>query len=156
MATRSTRGGTPTRTGPGAKTPQAISETLGTEAGAGLAVPTRVSPEDVATIVEAPATPSTPMLLPPDLRDSDSLTESAVGTVTATFRSNQYIDALWSIDQTRNAFVLVRGLGWRKIYNGRDGSFVALCALASQARQTNRPVTFREEADGMVYEIYVW
>ncbi|WP_460519605.1 hypothetical protein [Flindersiella endophytica] len=154
MATRSTRGGTPTRTGPGAKSPSDVTEAINQEAG--LAAPTRVSPDEVATIVEAPATPTTPMLLPPDLRDPDSLTESAVGTVTATYRSNQYIDALWSIDQTRNAFVLVRGLGWRKIYNGRDGSFVALCALASQARQTQRPVTFREEADGMVYEIYLW
>lgn len=154
MATRSTRSGTPTRTGPGAKTPQEVSEAVGAEGS--LATPTRVSPDEVATIVEAPATQSTPMLLPPDLRDVDSLTESAVGTVTATYRSNQYIDALWSINQTRNAFMLVRGLGWRKIYNGRDGSFVALCALASQARQTNRPITFREEADGMVYEIYLW
>jgi hypothetical protein len=28
--------------------------------------------------------------------------------------------------------------------------------MASQARQTGRTVNFREEADGMVYEIYLW
>jgi hypothetical protein len=66
------------------------------------------------------------------------------------------IDALWSMNETRNAFVHVASLGWRKIYNGRDGAFQALVSLANQARQTNRTVNFREEADGMIYEIYVW
>lgn len=75
---------------------------------------------------------------------------------TATWRSNVTIDALWSIDETRNAFVHVVDLGWKKIFNGRDGAFQALVTLASQARQTNRPCNLREEADGMIYEIYLW
>jgi hypothetical protein len=64
--------------------------------------------------------------------------------------------ATWSIDQTRNVFMLVRGPGWRKLDNGRDGAFGALTSLASQARQTGRQISFREEADGMVYEIHLW
>jgi len=31
------------------------------------------------------------------------------------------------------------------------GAFTALTTLASPARQTNRPVNLREEADGMIY-----
>jgi hypothetical protein len=63
---------------------------------------------------------------------------------------------MWSIDETRNAFVHVVSLGWRKVFNGRDGAFQALVLLASQARQTGRPCNLREEADGMIYEIYLW
>jgi hypothetical protein len=47
-------------------------------------------------------------------------------------------------------------VGWKKLYNGRDGAFSALVTLAAQARQTGRNVSCREEADGMIYEIYLW
>jgi hypothetical protein len=50
----------------------------------------------------------------------------------------------------------VPSLGWRKLFNGKDGAFTALVTLASQARQTGRTINFREEGDGMVYEIYLW
>ena len=80
---------------------------------------------------------------------------TAGGVTAATWRSGQ-ITGLWSIDEARNAWMLVDGLGWRKLYNGRDAAFQALTALASQARQTGRSINFREEADGMVYEIYLW
>ncbi len=66
------------------------------------------------------------------------------------------VTAMWSINEARNAWMHVPGLGWRKLYNGRDGAFMALVALAGQARQTGRQIVFREEADGMVYEIYLW
>ena len=66
------------------------------------------------------------------------------------------VTALWSINEVRNAWMHVSGLGWRKLYNGRDGAFRALVTLAAHARQTGRPINFREEADGMVYEIYSW
>lgn len=79
----------------------------------------------------------------------------AAQAVTATWRSGQ-VSALWSINEVRNAWVNVAGVGWRKIFNGRDGAFMALTALASQARQTGRSINFREEADGMIYEIYLW
>ena len=75
--------------------------------------------------------------------------------VSATWRSGQVI-ALWSVNEIRNAWANVQGVGWKKIYNGRDGSFLALTTLASQARQTGRSINFREEADGMIYEIYLW
>jgi hypothetical protein len=56
----------------------------------------------------------------------------------------------------RNAWANVAGVGWKKIFNGRDGAFQALVSLLSQARQTNRTVNLREEADGMIYEVYLW
>jgi len=50
----------------------------------------------------------------------------------------------------------VVNIGWVKIFNGSHGAFTALNTLASQARQTGRPVTYRQESDGMVHEIYLW
>ncbi|MDX6239438.1 MAG: hypothetical protein QOG10_4253 [Kribbellaceae bacterium] len=115
---------------------------------AGLGAPTMTDEQLAAMAVEATAGPA---LMPPTAAEV-----AVVAGVTATWRSNVQIDALWCLDQTRNAFVHVVGLGWRKIYNGRDGAFQALVSLASQARQTNRVCNLREEADGMIYEIYVW
>jgi hypothetical protein len=151
--TRSSNG--PTRTRASAPSSTSVSAPV-TEEFPGLAVPTREAPADTASVVVAPETATTPRLMPPTLRDPSSMAEADLGAVTATWRSSQYIDAMWSIDQTRNAWMMVRGLGWRKIYNGRDGAFTALVSLASQARQTGHQISFREEADGMVYEIYLW
>lgn len=116
----------------------------------GTSAPTAVSDEQIAALVAESTPLAGPTMAPP---------AAAAGTaeaITGTWRSNVKIDALWTIDEPRNAWAHVVGLGWRKIYNGRDGAFQALTTLASQARQTNRPVNLREEADGMVYEIYLW
>ena len=90
---------------------------------------------------------------PPQIPEAEGVAAEAV---TATWRSNQTVTALWSINELRNAWMYVVNLGWRRIYNGRDHAFTALVTLASQARQTGKPITFREEADGMVHEIYLW
>src|SRR5690606_40152965 len=76
--------------------------------------------------------------------------------VTASWHSNVKIDALWSIEETRNAWLRIAGGPWKRIYSGRDGSFQALVTLASQARQTQRTVNMREEAGGIIHEIYLW
>ena len=116
----------------------------------GTSAPAAISDEQIATLVAESTPLASPTLLPP------GVSAETAEAVTATWRSNVKIDALWSIDETRNAWVRVVGLGWRKLYNGRDGSYLALTTLAAQARQTNRPANLREEADGMIYEIYLW
>ena len=98
---------------------------------------------------------SAPTLMPPGTTGAEAFAQSA-GAVTGTWRSGVTVTALWSINEPRNAWMNVAGLGWRKLFNGRDGAFTALVALAGQARQTGRQFAFREEADGMVYEIYLW
>ncbi|NAZ86920.1 hypothetical protein [Kineococcus indalonis] len=133
--------GTPTASPPG---------TGGRDDGAagGTSVPT-ISATDFAAMTAGSM--SAPALHPP----APTGTTSDQG-VTATWREGVRIDALWSIDETRNSFVNITGVGWRKVYDGRDGAHLALVMLASQARQTNRPVNLREEADGMIHEIYLW
>jgi hypothetical protein len=116
----------------------------------GSSAPAPISDAEIAALT-ADSTPlAGPTQAPPDaaLLAGDG--------VTATWRNGVKIDALWSIDETRNAWVRVAGLGWRKLFNGREHAFLSLTLLAAQARQTNRPVNLREEADGMIYEIYLW
>jgi hypothetical protein len=122
----------------------------GGTAGAGTTSPS-LSESALAALAES--TTSGPALAPPVTAAGATTGD---GAATATWRTNVTIDALWSIDEPRNAFVHVVGLGWRKVFNGRDGAFQALVLLASQARQTGRPCNLREEADAMIYEIYLW
>ncbi|MCX4766912.1 hypothetical protein OG562_39290 [Streptomyces sp. NBC_01275] len=97
-------------------------------------------------------------LVHPDARATEQAmrTVEAGGSATGVWTQNVMVDALWCMDQPRNAHLHVKGGAWKKIHNGSDAAFTALAALASQARQTGRPITFREEADGMVHEIYLW
>jgi hypothetical protein len=121
-----------------------IEELLG--GGAGTA-PTLEQP--AGTAAESTAVLAGPTLAAP------AVAATVDGITAATWKSGQ-VTALWSIEDTRNAWMQVSGVGWRKLYNGRDFAFTALVILASQARQTGKTIQFREEADGMVYEIYLW
>jgi hypothetical protein len=116
--------------------------------------PKPITDERLADVLEAEAEiEGRPTLDPTSIAGVQA---AAVGAVTGTWRTGVTVTALWSINEIRNAWMHVAGLGWRKLYNGRDGSFRALVTLAAHARQTGRPINFREEADGMVYEIYSW
>ncbi len=77
------------------------------------------------------------------------------GGVTA-WINNQKINALWSINENRNSWIGVAGIGWRKLANNSDSAIVALTILGANAKQTQGPVNYRQEADGMIYEMYVW
>lgn len=123
------------------------SEELSIEALTGGAA-SRPTLQGPASVAESGVVGTGPTLVAPAERVT-------AGITAATWRSGQ-VTAMWSIDEIRNAWMLVSGVGWRRLYNGRDGSFTALLILASQARQTGRTIQFREEADGMVYEIYLW
>ena len=128
--------------------PPQFEATSVSDAAVGASAPQAVTDAEIAALLSESTSPT---MTPP------SAGETAIAeAVAATWRSNAKIDAMWTIDETRNAFVRVVGLGWRKLYNGRDGAFMALVTLASQAQQTGRPVNLREEPDGMIYEIYLW
>jgi hypothetical protein len=79
---------------------------------------------------------------------------TAIGA--STWQNNKKFNALWSINQNRNSWVGVEGIGWKKLANNSDSAIVALTMLASHARQKGSIVNYREEADGMIYEMYVW
>ena len=77
------------------------------------------------------------------------------GGVTA-WLGDKRVSALWSINQIRNAWVGIAGIGWKKLSNVSDSGLVALTVLASNAKQTQTRFDYRDEADGMIHEVYLW
>jgi hypothetical protein len=70
--------------------------------------------------------------------------------------NNKKINALWTINQNRNSWVGVAGVGWLRLANNSDSAIVALTMLGANARQTQGVVNYRQEADNMIHEMYVW
>lgn len=87
-----------------------------------------------------------PALLPAD---------GAMTGITA-WQNNKKITGLWSINQNRNSWLHVEGVGWKKLANNSDSAVVALTMLGAHAREKGTNVNYREESDGMIREIYAW
>jgi len=137
----------PTNAGaPTVQPPTATATTSSDSSALGVSAPSVTDAQLHALIEDSAPAPS--MLPPAEV--------GVAAAAAALWRNNVKIDGMWSIDETRNAWANVAGVGWKKIFNGRDGAFQALVSLLSQARQTNRTVNLREEADGMIYEVYLW
>jgi hypothetical protein len=138
-------GETMTDTLPGTPAGQPPSAASG-NGGVGTTAPT-ISDAATAGVVES--APAGPTAGPPSV-------SAAASAATATWQTNVTVDATWATNEVRNAWMRVVNIGWKKIFNGSDASFIALTTLAAQARQTGHPINYREEADGMVHEIYLW
>ncbi len=106
--------------------------------------------ELLAEAAAAVAAPAAPTEHPP----AAALAEAVEGV--GAWIADQRVSALWSINQNRNVFMGVAGVGWKKLANNSDSAIVALTILASHARATQSRIDYREEADGMVHECYVW
>jgi hypothetical protein len=66
------------------------------------------------------------------------------------------INALWAINESRNSSIGVAGVGWVKLANNSDSAIVAFTILGASAKQTQGTVNYRQEADNMIHEMYVW
>ena len=87
----------------------------------------------------------------PSLRPTD-----AAGAGITAWQNGKRITALWSINQDRNSWIHIDGVGWKRLSNASISATTALTMLAANAREKNSPVNLREEADGMIHEIYVF
>jgi hypothetical protein len=84
-------------------------------------------------------------------------TGTDTGAIGATVWVNgKKINSLWAINENRNVWVGVAGVGWVKLANNSDSAIVALTILGANARQTQGSVNYRQESDNMIHEIYVW
>jgi hypothetical protein len=90
---------------------------------------------------------------PADVLAKSQKTAQSAGT---TWNSNQLVNGLWSINQDRNSWVGVAGVGWVKLSGASDTGIVALTMLSSHAKQLQSSYNFRTEADGLIHEIYAW
>jgi hypothetical protein len=107
----------------------------------------------VSTSGTGGATAGAPTAEPPAAGD----TGGTGGGITATvWVNNKRINALWSINENRNSWVGVAGVGWVKFANNSDSAIVAFTMLGASAKQTQGIVNYRQESDNMIHEIYVW
>jgi hypothetical protein len=124
------------------------------DSGAGTATPIDLSQEQqqAAAVGSYEATAAAvPTQVPP------SVSAVAAGVTGATAWQNaKKISALWVINQVRNSWAFVAGVGWKKCANNSDSAIVALTALGAHAKLLLSNVDYRDEADGMIHEMYVW
>lgn len=132
---------------PSKKPPEGGNVSYTTEAISEQAEPAPLTEAEMAIMATA-VSEATPSLMPPAAQaEEDAL---------ATWLSDKRITVRWGINQNRNSWVHVAGIGWKKLANNSDSAVVALSMLSAHARQLNSPVNYREEADGMIREMYVW
>lgn len=134
-----------------------------TSSTAGSGEPTALPP---ASGINATSEGSAPTELPPALSAGSEGSSASVPTLPPTagvtageitaWQNDKRINALWSINENRNVFVGITGVGWKKLANNDDTAIVALTLLSGSARLTSSPVNYRDEADGMIHEMYVW
>jgi hypothetical protein len=70
--------------------------------------------------------------------------------------TNKQVDALYSTYAARFSWMHVAGANWRRFSPASDSGVAALALLAAHARDRGRPVNYREEADQLIHEMYVW
>jgi len=93
------------------------------------------------------------------IQDVANLSAAQAASASASATVWQYgkkINALWSINENRNSWVGVTGVGWVKLANNNDTAIVALTMLGADAKLTQGTVNYRQESDGMIHEMYVW
>jgi hypothetical protein len=80
----------------------------------------------------------------------------AATTAGTTWQNQKTIVDQWTINQDRNSWMGVTGIGWQKLSTASDSGCIALTLLAGNALISKAPVNYRTESDGMVHEIYVF
>ncbi len=90
-----------------------------------------------------------PTLQPPT---AAAVTADGVGL----WLTNKQVDALYSTYAARFSWMHVAGGPWRRFSPTSDSGVAALALLAAHARDRARPVNYREEADQLIHEMYVW
>ncbi|MGB9179427.1 MAG: hypothetical protein WCB68_09285 [Pyrinomonadaceae bacterium] len=109
--------------------------------------PVELTASQMAMASSSAGSDASPTLEPPE--------KSQGGGVTV-WLSDKRVNALWSINQNRNSWMSVVGVGWRRLAAISDSGVVALTVLAAHAKQTQCRIDYREEADQLIHEIYVW
>ena len=94
----------------------------------------------------------TPSDLPPSENSDDAIASEGI----TAWHNSKKITAMWCNSAQRNAYAAVQGMGWKKISNANDSSFVSLVALLSLAEQTDANTKLRIESDGEIHEVYVF
>ncbi|SFA96612.1 hypothetical protein SAMN05421688_1936 [Poseidonocella pacifica] len=92
-----------------------------------------------------------PMMTPP----SEPAVEVQAEGITA-WHNGKKITAMWANSASRNSYAAVAGLGWRKLSNANDSTYLSMVMMASHAEQTNSTVNLEISASNEITQIYVW
>jgi len=76
------------------------------------------------------------------------------GFTTGVWQNNKRVTGLWTINQDRNAWVFIAGLGWKRIAYNNDNIFFSMLSDLVAAKAANRPVNFYE-VQGLIRQVYV-
>jgi subtilisin family serine protease len=80
--------------------------------------------------------------------------KAAFDAVTLIWRNNVKVRGLWTINQDRNAWIYVDGLGWRRISPENDNIFLDMLIQLITAKTGNRPVNILEQIN-TIKQIYL-
>jgi len=72
------------------------------------------------------------------------------------WQNNKQVNALWTNNQDRNSWVGVVGVGWKKLAGPNETALSAMTMLVAHARATGSAINYRDEADTLIHEVYVW
>lgn len=72
------------------------------------------------------------------------------------WQNTKQANALWTINQDRNSWVGIVGVGWKKLAGPNETALSAMTMLVAHARATGSPINYRDEADALIHEVYVW
>ena len=101
----------------------------------------------IAGAAEAGTQAAEPTLLPGTAASADGI---------GLWQTNKQVDALYATYAARFSWMHVASGPWRRFSPVSDSGVAALALLAAHARDRGRPVNFREEADQLIHEMYVW
>jgi len=84
----------------------------------------------------------------------DSTMWAVEGILETGWLNNTRVIGLWTIDQDRNAWAYLSGIGWRKIAWDNDNIFFDLLRLLAAAKEGARPVNVYQD-NAVIKQIYV-
>lgn len=74
----------------------------------------------------------------------------------AAWLNDKRVTGLWAINQNRNSWVYITGVGWRRLADNSDSAVMALSIVSANAKLSAATYNYREEADGKIHEAYAW
>jgi hypothetical protein len=84
----------------------------------------------------------------------DSTMWAVEGVAETGWLNNTRVVGLWTIDQDRNAWAYLAGVGWRRIASNNDNIFFDLLRLLAAAKEGGRPVNVYQD-NAVITQIYV-
>lgn len=109
---------------------------------------------DLESLLNKPSSDysQTPSMSPPD----DSSISEEEQAITGGWLTGKKVTAMWCSSSPNNAFAAIQGIGWRKIANVNNCSFLCLTMLLSHAEATNSTCNIYIDSKNQIRQVYVW